>query len=343
MYKKEVQQSILDVCLASTGSIESLFDFMRANSMQSLAMNPEGDYFTPPVVNAEVVNYYGSKAIVPASIDSSFYVDPTAAFQPETIAFFDAANIDYDDTVYNEGTDQELTGIEMWGAIDAFVVALKNYNLWNKMKVIYPYVGGTITSHSFNLVDPENFKQTYYGFVDALPTGNQGDGIGSYANTAFTLADFDLNNSTHVSFYSQQAFDYSYAMGVGSASATKGLCISCNDSIAYFCVNGITFDGSSVSGNTGLFLVTRSTDADHSFYKRSTGENISHTYERALDPSYGGPLYIHAINDNSGSPGIPSKVITSCVTIGAGLSQDEVDLLHLAIEALQTTLNRGSK
>lgn len=37
------------------------------------------------------------------------------------------------------------------GHINEFVKELKNHNLWDRMKAIYPFVGGTVNSHRFNL------------------------------------------------------------------------------------------------------------------------------------------------------------------------------------------------
>ena len=36
-------------------------------------------------------------------------------------------------------------------AIATLITDLKNYNLWDKMQVIYPFIGGSSGSHGFNL------------------------------------------------------------------------------------------------------------------------------------------------------------------------------------------------
>lgn len=36
-------------------------------------------------------------------------------------------------------------------SINELVKDLKSNNLWDKMKAIYPFVGGTVSSHRFNL------------------------------------------------------------------------------------------------------------------------------------------------------------------------------------------------
>ena len=39
-------------------------------------------------------------------------------------------------------------------AINTLVTDLKSANIWAKMKAVYPIVGGTATSHKFNLLNP---------------------------------------------------------------------------------------------------------------------------------------------------------------------------------------------
>ena len=60
----------------------------------------------------------------------------TPAVDPDAQAFITAASI-------TDPTQQI--------AINQLVVDLKGYNIWSKMKAIYPYVGGTSTSTSYNL------------------------------------------------------------------------------------------------------------------------------------------------------------------------------------------------
>ena len=37
-------------------------------------------------------------------------------------------------------------------AINTLVTDLKAYNIWSKMKALYPFVGGTASTHKWNLI-----------------------------------------------------------------------------------------------------------------------------------------------------------------------------------------------
>ena len=63
----------------------------------------------------------------------------TPAIDPDAQAFLTAAGI----------TDATITS-----AINTLVVDLKGYNIWTKMKAVYPFVGGTAAAHKFNLKNP---------------------------------------------------------------------------------------------------------------------------------------------------------------------------------------------
>jgi len=63
---------------------------------------------------------------------------------PDALAFLTAAGI----------TDATITA-----AIDTLVLDLKGYGIWTKMKAIYPFVGGTATTHKYNLKDPVDAMQ----------------------------------------------------------------------------------------------------------------------------------------------------------------------------------------
>jgi len=72
-------------------------------------------------------------------------------------------------------------------AIRTLVSALKSANIWNKLKAIYPFVGGNVNSHKRNLKDPrdldEAYRLTFYGGWTHNITGPYGNGSNTYADT----------------------------------------------------------------------------------------------------------------------------------------------------------------
>lgn len=65
---------------------------------------------------------------------------------------------------------------------------LKNYGLWNKMKVIYPFVGqaGVSSSFQYNLKDPNTFRGVFTGSWTYANTGVTPNGVTTtYMDTGF--------------------------------------------------------------------------------------------------------------------------------------------------------------
>jgi hypothetical protein len=91
-------------------------------------------------------------------------------------------------------TSGSLTDTTQRYAVYALVGDLENYGLWNKMKAIYPLVGGTSGSHKFNLKDPRDldaaFRLSFSGGWIHSSNGILGNGTDNSAQTYYTQTDF---------------------------------------------------------------------------------------------------------------------------------------------------------
>jgi hypothetical protein len=56
-----------------------------------------------------------------------------------------------------------ITDTTITNAINQLVIDLKNANIWIKMLGLYPFVGGTATTHQWNLKNPNEFLLTFTG------------------------------------------------------------------------------------------------------------------------------------------------------------------------------------
>ena len=82
-------------------------------------------------------------------------------------------------------------------ATDTLFTSLKSAGLYSKMKVMYPYVGGTASSHSINAKLDKTFDITWYGGMTHGISGSTGNGSNGYGDTNFTTNQFvDGNNSS---------------------------------------------------------------------------------------------------------------------------------------------------
>lgn len=110
---------------------------------------------------------------------------------PDAIAFLNAAGIT-DPTILN--------------AINQLVIALKANNLWAKIRALYPFVGGTASTHRFNLKNPADtnaaFRLQFFGGVTHSANGVQFNGTNGYADTFLDRNNLTLFNA-HLSLYSR--------------------------------------------------------------------------------------------------------------------------------------------
>lgn len=92
-------------------------------------------------------------------------------------------------------TAASITDNTQKNAINQLVLDLKTANIWTKMKAIYPFVGGTASSHRFNLKVPttniSDFYITFSGGITHSTTGVAFNGATGWANT-------NLVPSTHL-------------------------------------------------------------------------------------------------------------------------------------------------
>jgi hypothetical protein len=94
-------------------------------------------------------------------------------------------------------------------AVIALVRDMKNAGVYEKMKAVYPFVGGTATTHMFNLKDPRDrdlsFRLQFNGGWTHSANGADPNGTNAYANSFFVA-----NNESmvlfngHLSYYARE-------------------------------------------------------------------------------------------------------------------------------------------
>lgn len=89
-----------------------------------------------------------------------------------------------------------ITDPTITAAINTLVNDLIGYGIWNKIFAIYPFVGGTATTHKFNLKDPQDtnaaFRLVFSGGITHNASGVTGNGVNGSYNTNFSTAPMTL-------------------------------------------------------------------------------------------------------------------------------------------------------
>ncbi len=232
-------------------------------------------------------------------------------------------------------------------AVNKLVIDMKAAGVWSKMKAIYPFVGGSASSHKFNLKDPRDlnaaFRLQFFGGVTHSSNGVQGNGTNGYANT-FLIPSANLtNNSLNVSVYSTQNSSISSTeIGCSTSGFLPIIGLS-----ARTILNEIQFDGYNFTGNRmaiansdsrGLFMGNIANSTSQKIYKNGVLQLLNTTAQVQSQPTVQ-PLALFARND-SGSPANYSPRNLAFSSIGDGLSDTEAANLYTAVQSFQTTLNR---
>ncbi len=248
------------------------------------------------------------------------------SFDPDAQAFITAAGI---------------TDATQKTAINTLVVDLKGYSIWSKMKAVYPFVGGTSSTHKFNLKDPRDLDAAYrlvfnggwtHSNNGALPNGTNGyadtkfkPNVGTLNSNAIGYYIRTVNTSTTSDPINMGAFDSVTAASLlrNTASAVTGR------------LNG-NFVNGSITGGTGLFSISRTASTTTNVYKNSTSVGSGNS---------GGTLSANNvfIGDLNVS-GFPYSAVNSQFAFAYmcdGLSGTEITNLYTAVQAFQVALARN--
>lgn len=234
-----------------------------------------------------------------------------------------------------------ITDATIQSAIIDLVQDLKDYGIWTKMKAIYPFVGGTVTSHKFNLVNPADtdtaFRLLFSGGWTHSSNGVLPNGINGYADTFLTPSSTLTQNSTHISFYSRtNVANTGSDLGSSNLLFANGLYITTRytDNNSYSRINGQNvqfFNASSL----GMFVGSRTASNVARIFKNnvlSATDNLTSTGLNNFT------INIGALNVG-GTRNYSNRQL-AFATIGDGLTNTEASNLYTAVQTFQTTLAR---
>jgi hypothetical protein len=247
------------------------------------------------------------------------------SLDPDAVAFLTAAAI----------TDPTITG-----AINTLVVDLKGYGIWTKMKALYPFVGGTASTHKFNLVNPLDtnaaFRLVFFGGVTHNSNGITGNAINTYGNTFFIPNSHLIASSQHISIYCKTNIAGTFRdFGVSTSGLnTLALTLRWVDNNLYF-NNGAGFANTINNDSRGFYISNKITSGTVIAYKN--GVNVASAV--SSDALATQSCYIMAWNAAGAvQGGTPRNYAFG--SIGDGLTSTESANFYTAVQAFQTTLGR---
>lgn len=240
----------------------------------------------------------------------------------------------------------EIEDVLIFNAVNTLVKTLKAQNLWAKLKAIYPFVGGTASTHKFNLKDPRDleaaFRLTFNGgwthsANGALPTGSSG----CYADTHVNQSTDIGEDNEFLGFYSRtNSIGSMMEIGAQVMNAGQGSYISARNTNGDFSSRNQCSGPHAVStpDSLGWYAVSRTTGTQ---FLRQKNASISTVSQASNTAPQNISFYLGAYNRVvSGAAGYSNREQAFAV-LGNGLTQTEMEDLYTAVQAFQTALGRN--
>jgi len=239
-------------------------------------------------------------------------------------------------------TAAAITNPTQQEAINQLVLDLKGYGVWTKMKAVYPFVGGTATTHKFNLKNPLDtnaaFRLVFNGGWTHSSTGVTPNGTNAYANSFLTPSAQLSLNSTHISYYSRTNSGTGNCFGAANAGLTNRTLWQFSGATNYVSLYTAPADYFFYNLNSSSLLIANRTannlsNAWQGGVKRATSTNASVALTTV-------PIYFGGNNAN-GTADSFSNAQCAFASIGDGLTDTEATNFYTAIQAFETTLGRS--
>jgi hypothetical protein len=212
------------------------------------------------------------------------------------------------------------------------------------MKALYPFVGGTSSTHKFNLKNPLDtdaaFRLVFNGGWTHSSNGALPNGTNAWSDTFYKPTINGLLNSAHLSYYSRtNSNGTEIELGCQNELLNYHLLEIRTSGTTYTLLNQlITTPTFSDSNSLGFYTANRQGASDIDGWKNGV-KKVDGTTSSAANPGSARNIYLGAYN-NSGSVAYYSTKQCAFASIGDGLTDTEAANFYTAVQTFQTTLSR---
>ena len=227
-------------------------------------------------------------------------------------------------------------------AINNLVIGLKRDSLWNKMKAIYPFVGGSASSNKYNLKSPfdadTSFRLLFFGGWTHSFTGAKPNGTSGYARTYFIPSvQQSLNSNGLGAYFTEFTTAGVDPVQIGSfESVTQSSVLVATSTSLTTRLNGSTISGG-ITGGGGSFDAQRTSSTVTTVYKNGSSVATGNsggtlpTIENYLGTlNFTGTPYSFAYNNSE----------FRFAYFSEGLNSTEIANLRTIVQKYQTNLGR---
>ena len=252
------------------------------------------------------------------------------SYDPDAQAFFTAAGI-------TDNTQKT--------AVNQLVLDLKSYSLWSKFSAIYPYVGGTATTHKFNLKNPLDtnaaFRILWVGGVTHTSNGIVGNGTNGYGETYVQPSTNLTQNSSHLAFWSKTNSQITASeMGYSDTLLNAGFRIAtrnASNQASYQVNDNVNTIASSVTDSTGFWIASRTASNSRKLYRNGSPILTNTTVSTGISAV---TIPVLAFKSYTGALAGYAAKTHSFASIGQGFNDTEAANFYTAVNLFQTTLGR---
>jgi len=254
---------------------------------------------------------------------SSMKKTVASAYTARTTAFIAATGIT-DTTIIN--------------ALNTMDLSLISAGLDTKMKALYPFVGGSASTHKYNFMDARDldaaFRLTFNGGITHSANGMLFNGINGWAETYLQPSTQLQLDSTHASIYSRtnNALTIVDFCSSNSGGFTPVIFINFSGT-TYYQVNQGSYSGIADGNSLGMRLINRTDSLNEKLYKNSSLVLSSSKSSQFLS--------IGTMNISRFPTGLYwSNREYAFMTIGSGLTDGEASTFYTITQTFQTSLSR---
>lgn len=237
-------------------------------------------------------------------------------------------------------TAASITDSTQQSAINQLVLDLKSYNIWTKMKAIYPFVGGTATTHKFNLKNPLDtdaaFRLVFNGGWTHSANGALPNGTNAFADTK--LLPQTIIGALDISFGVYIPNAHKDQSGHGSWNGVGQRCNLLQFVGIHYSQITTTSTMAQQTAVLSKFISTSRLNATtHKLYNNGAVLNTNTTNETITLPNVN---FTWSYINGSGADTQYGNNELRFSYISNGLTDTEMTNLYTTVQAFQTTLGR---
>ena len=241
-------------------------------------------------------------------------------------------------------TAAAITDPTQQSAVNQLVLDMKTANIWTKMKAVYPFVGGTATTHKWNLKDPRDldaaFRLTFSGGWTHSSTGALPNGTNGYADTYFNTDDTASTGLQSFGVYVRNNPTFAVDTQEIPTGLRNGIYrITYSSSTPTVIVLRSGGINSNIILSTGLIAQSRSSTSSWYGVNNSTITTLSSSVS-VLTSETTRTFFLGAYN-NAGAANNFSTQELAFAFYGEPLLTTEMSDFYTAVQTFQTTLSRN--